>query len=197
MPGGAEDEDTLEELVGEKAPQGKPVLHIEGCLVEAVHDEDESFAVGREVFLGGESEKVLEGVFRPDGFLPEVGETLQDARYKVRHDHVGPVPVAHAAPDEVVGNCLPFLFQPGEEPIQDGALPDAGPAGDENPSVSLRELGRVTEEEAVQFFESRGYERQEQSDLFSVWREVSQEFLGENMFMMVKKLREKRIMRPL
>jgi GNAT superfamily N-acetyltransferase len=55
---------------------------------------------------------------------------------------------------------------------------------------------RVTPQ-AIQFFESQGYERQEQDELFSVWREVSQEFLQENMFMMVKKLREKRIMRPL
>jgi hypothetical protein len=51
--------------------------------------------------------------------------------------------------------------------------------------------------EAVQFFESRGYERQELSQLFSVWREVSQEFLTDTRFMMVKKLRERRIMRPL
>jgi ribosomal protein S18 acetylase RimI-like enzyme len=50
---------------------------------------------------------------------------------------------------------------------------------------------------AIRFFESRGYERQELSQLFSVWREVAQEFLTDTRFMMVKKLRERRIMRPL
>jgi hypothetical protein len=63
--------------------------------------------------------------------------------------------------------------------------------------VAIAFLDERVTPQAVQFFESQGYERQEQSELFSVWREVSQEFLGENMFMMVKKLREKRIMRPL
>jgi hypothetical protein len=50
---------------------------------------------------------------------------------------------------------------------------------------------------AIEFFEAQGYERQEMAELFHVWREVAQEFLTENRFMMIKKLREKRIMRPL
>jgi hypothetical protein len=51
--------------------------------------------------------------------------------------------------------------------------------------------------EAIRFFESQGYERQEMEQLFSVWREVAQEFLTNTRFMMIKKLRERRIMRPL
>ncbi|MBL7201459.1 MAG: dephospho-CoA kinase [Anaerolineae bacterium] len=51
--------------------------------------------------------------------------------------------------------------------------------------------------EAIRFFESQGYERQEVRQLFSVWREVAQEFLSDGRFMMVKKLRERRVMRPL
>lgn len=51
--------------------------------------------------------------------------------------------------------------------------------------------------EAVQFFESQGYERQDMDAFYPVWREVAQEFLTDGTFMMVKMLREKRIMRPL
>jgi ribosomal protein S18 acetylase RimI-like enzyme len=51
--------------------------------------------------------------------------------------------------------------------------------------------------EAVQFFEAQGYERQELDQLFSVWREVASEFLADGKWMMVKKLRERRIMRPM
>jgi GNAT superfamily N-acetyltransferase len=51
--------------------------------------------------------------------------------------------------------------------------------------------------EAVAFFQSQGYERQEPNQLHSIWREVAQEFLSESRFLMVKKLRERRIMRPL
>jgi GNAT superfamily N-acetyltransferase len=63
--------------------------------------------------------------------------------------------------------------------------------------VAIVFLDERVSSQAVQFFESQGYEKQEHDELFSVWREVAQEFLRENMFMMVKKLREKRIMRPL
>ena len=63
--------------------------------------------------------------------------------------------------------------------------------------VAMVFLDERVSPQAIEFFESQGYERQEQDELFSVWREVSLEFLQENMFMMVKKLREKRIMRPL
>ena len=51
--------------------------------------------------------------------------------------------------------------------------------------------------QAVQFFESQGYARQQTQDLFSIWRTVVQEFLTANRFMMVKKLRERPIMRPI
>ncbi len=51
--------------------------------------------------------------------------------------------------------------------------------------------------EAVQFFESQGYARQQIPDLFSIWRTVAQEFLTGNRFMMVKKLRDRPIMRPI
>ena len=51
--------------------------------------------------------------------------------------------------------------------------------------------------EAIQFFESNGYERRDMEGFYPVWREVAQEFLTETSFMMVKMLREKRIMRPL
>jgi L-amino acid N-acyltransferase YncA len=51
--------------------------------------------------------------------------------------------------------------------------------------------------QAVQFFEAQGYERQDLGQLFSVWREVASEFLADGKWMMVKKLRERRIMRPL
>ena len=51
--------------------------------------------------------------------------------------------------------------------------------------------------QAVAFFESQGYERQEMEELYSIWREVAQEFVTEKRFMMVKKLRDRRIMRPL
>lgn len=51
--------------------------------------------------------------------------------------------------------------------------------------------------QAVAFFEAHGYERQQLEDLFSVWREVAQEFLSDHTLMLVKKLREKRIMRPM
>jgi GNAT superfamily N-acetyltransferase len=51
--------------------------------------------------------------------------------------------------------------------------------------------------EAIQFFESQGYVRQQMQDLFSIWRTVAQEFLTGNRFMMVKKLRDRPIMRPI
>lgn len=63
--------------------------------------------------------------------------------------------------------------------------------------VAIAFLDKRIAAEAIRFFEANGYERQELKELFSVWREVAQEFLSENRFMMVKKLREKRIMRPL
>jgi len=55
---------------------------------------------------------------------------------------------------------------------------------------------RITPE-AIKFFEANGYTRQELDDLFVIWREVAQEFVNENTIMLVKKLLEKRIMRPI
>ena len=63
--------------------------------------------------------------------------------------------------------------------------------------VAIAFLDERIAQEAIQFFESHGYRRQEGEELYPVWREVAQEFLTENRFMMVKRLREKRIMRPL
>jgi len=63
--------------------------------------------------------------------------------------------------------------------------------------VAIVFLDKRVAPQAVAFFEAKGYERQETEELFSVWREVSKEFLDDDTFMMVKKLREKRIMRPL
>ena len=63
--------------------------------------------------------------------------------------------------------------------------------------VAMVFLDKRVASQAVAFFEAKGYERQEVEELFSVWREVAREFLDEDTFMMVKKLREKRIMRPL
>ena len=48
-----------------------------------------------------------------------------------------------------------------------------------------------------EFFRTRGYERQTMDDLHKIWREVVSELIGEGRFMMVKKLLERPIMRPL
>jgi hypothetical protein len=63
--------------------------------------------------------------------------------------------------------------------------------------VAIAFLDERIAPEAIQFFESHGYKRQEGEELYSVWREVAEEFLTENRFMMVKRLRDKRILRPL
>ncbi|MBN1582388.1 MAG: GNAT family N-acetyltransferase [Anaerolineae bacterium] len=63
--------------------------------------------------------------------------------------------------------------------------------------VAIVFLEKQISKEAVQFFLSHHYERQELDSLFSVWRQVAQEFMTGNRFMMVKKLLEKRVMRPL
>jgi hypothetical protein len=63
--------------------------------------------------------------------------------------------------------------------------------------VAIAFIEKQIAPEAIAFFRSQGYERQELEDMYSVWREVAQEFLTDTTFMMVKKLREKRIMRPL
>ena len=63
--------------------------------------------------------------------------------------------------------------------------------------VAIAFLEKEIAPQAIQFFESKGYERQELDQLFSVWRQTAQEFLANNRFMMVKELLETRIMRPL
>ena len=63
--------------------------------------------------------------------------------------------------------------------------------------VAIVFLEKQISKEAVQFFLSHNYERQELDGLFSVWRQVAQEFMTGNRFMMVKKLLDKRVMRPL
>ena len=56
---------------------------------------------------------------------------------------------------------------------------------------------RVCPQEAIEFFASQGYERHELENLIKVWREVASEFMTEDRSLMLKKLREKRIMQPL
>jgi len=63
--------------------------------------------------------------------------------------------------------------------------------------VSIIFVDKYHPQEAVEFFASRGYERQELEDLFKIWREVASEFMTEDRFLMLRKLREERIMRPI
>jgi L-amino acid N-acyltransferase YncA len=51
--------------------------------------------------------------------------------------------------------------------------------------------------QAIQFFEGEGYEQQVLRDLYPIWREVARELATDGRLMMVKPLREQRIMRPL
>jgi ribosomal protein S18 acetylase RimI-like enzyme len=51
--------------------------------------------------------------------------------------------------------------------------------------------------EAIDFFTAQGYKLLGLDDLYNVWREVAQEFLTDGRFMMVKQLRQDRVMRPL
>jgi GNAT superfamily N-acetyltransferase len=63
--------------------------------------------------------------------------------------------------------------------------------------VSIIFIDKYHPQEAVEFFASHGYERQELEDLIKIWREVASEFMAEDRFLMLRKLREKRIMQPL
>jgi ribosomal protein S18 acetylase RimI-like enzyme len=63
--------------------------------------------------------------------------------------------------------------------------------------VSIIFVDKYHPQEAVEFFASRGYERQELEDLIKVWREVASEFVTEDRFLMLRKLREERIMQPI
>jgi GNAT superfamily N-acetyltransferase len=51
--------------------------------------------------------------------------------------------------------------------------------------------------QAIQFFEQQGYEQHVLRDLYPVWREVARELVQDDGLMMVKRLREERVMRPL
>jgi len=63
--------------------------------------------------------------------------------------------------------------------------------------VSIVFIDQYHPQEAVEFFASHGYERQELEDLIKMWREVASEFMTEDRFLMLRKLREERIMKPL
>ncbi|MFB0537899.1 MAG: GNAT family N-acetyltransferase [Anaerolineae bacterium] len=63
--------------------------------------------------------------------------------------------------------------------------------------VSIVFVDKYHPQEALEFFASHGYERQELEDLIKIWREVASEFMTEDRFLMLRKLREKRIMHPL
>ncbi|MBN1641352.1 MAG: GNAT family N-acetyltransferase [Anaerolineae bacterium] len=63
--------------------------------------------------------------------------------------------------------------------------------------VAISFLAQQIAPEAVAFFQAHGYERMSLGDLYPVWREVAEEFLDGSNQMMVKRLREGRIMRPL
>ena len=63
--------------------------------------------------------------------------------------------------------------------------------------VAIAFLEEQIAPEAVAFFKSQGYQRRGLDALYRIWREVAEEFLTGNRFMMIKQLREDRIMRPL
>jgi GNAT superfamily N-acetyltransferase len=63
--------------------------------------------------------------------------------------------------------------------------------------VAIAFLEEQIAPQAVEFFAAQGYRRQSLDALYNVWREVAEEFLTGSRFMMVKRLRETRIMRPL
>lgn len=63
--------------------------------------------------------------------------------------------------------------------------------------VSIAFFDRHIASEAIKFFEAHGYQRQELEELFVIWREVAEEFVDKDTIMLVKKLLEKRIMRPI
>jgi ribosomal protein S18 acetylase RimI-like enzyme len=63
--------------------------------------------------------------------------------------------------------------------------------------VSIVFIDKYHPQEAVEFFASHGYERQELEDLIKIWREVASEFMTEDRFLMLRKLREERIMQPI
>lgn len=63
--------------------------------------------------------------------------------------------------------------------------------------VSIVFIDKYHPQEAIEFFASHGYERQELEDLSKIWREVASEFMTGDRFLMLKKLREERITQPI
>jgi len=63
--------------------------------------------------------------------------------------------------------------------------------------VALLGLPQGTPEPLVAFLAEHGYQVQPLDDLIRAWREAAEEFVDETMILLVKKLRERRIMRPL
>jgi ribosomal protein S18 acetylase RimI-like enzyme len=63
--------------------------------------------------------------------------------------------------------------------------------------VSIIFIDKYHPQEAVEFFASQDYERHEPENLIKIWREVASEFMTEDRSLMLRKLREKRIMQPL
>ncbi len=63
--------------------------------------------------------------------------------------------------------------------------------------VAIAFLDEQIAPQATDFFARQGYELRGLKSLYHVWSEVAQEFLTGSRFMMVKQLREDRIMRPL
>jgi hypothetical protein len=63
--------------------------------------------------------------------------------------------------------------------------------------VAIIFLDKRVAPEAVQFFESQGYKRGDLEEFYPAWRDGAKEFLTDDNFMMVKMLRERRVMRPL
>lgn len=63
--------------------------------------------------------------------------------------------------------------------------------------VSIIFVDKYHPQEAIEFFAGHGYERQELEDLMRIWREVASEFMIGDRFLMLRKLREERIMQPI
>ena len=63
--------------------------------------------------------------------------------------------------------------------------------------VAIAFLEEQISPEAIDFFTEQGYQPLGLDELYKIWREVAQEFLTDSRFMMVKQLRQDRVMRPL
>lgn len=63
--------------------------------------------------------------------------------------------------------------------------------------VAIAFLEEQISPEAIDFFAEQGYKLLGLDDLYHVWREVAQELLTDNRFMLVKQLRQDIVMRPM